>query len=50
MIRNNNHVDYAAGFNTHFSDSGIFGVTVEGAGSHSRDLLDVAVEQLNYLR
>lgn len=50
LLRNNNFVDYASGFNTHFSDSGIFGVTVEGPGSHSRDLLDSAIGQLNGLK
>merc|ERR1711957_986341 len=36
--------------NSHFTDSGLFGINVEGPGSHSAELLQVAVEELNRLR
>ena len=50
LIHEHNFVDYASAFNTHFTDSGIFGVTIEGPGSHSSDLMDVALGQLAGLR
>jgi predicted Zn-dependent peptidase len=39
-----------SGINSHFTDSGLFGIAVEGAGSHSADLLKVAIEELDNLR
>lgn len=50
MLKNNNFVDQVQSLNNHFSDSGLFGITVEGAGSHSQDLLQVAIEELNNLK
>lgn len=35
MMQRHNFVDGASAINTHFSDSGLFGMTVEGPGSHS---------------
>ena len=35
---------------SHFSDSGLFGLQVEGPGEHSVDLLSVALEMLADLR
>ena len=43
-------VDRAYATNAHFSDSGIFGFTVQGAGSHSEDLMNVLLEELNELK
>lgn len=50
VIRSNEFVDSFHGVNSHFSDTGIFGVNIEGAGSHSADLLKVALNQLDKLR
>ena len=50
VIRGNEFVDSFHGVNSHFSDTGIFGVSIEGAGSHSADLLKVALSQLDKLR
>ncbi len=35
MTRDSPFVDEVQSFNNNFSDSGLFGITVEGAGSHS---------------
>lgn len=43
-------VDRAYVTNAHFSDSGIFGLTVEGPGSHSQEIMEVLLEELNELR
>ena len=43
-------VDRAHVTNAHFSDSGLFGLTVEGPGSHSQEIMEVLVEELNGLR
>ena len=43
-------VDSASAINSHFSDSGLFGMTVEGPGSHSSELMSILVEELNKLR
>lgn len=45
-----NFVDGVAAINTHFSDSGLFGITIEGPGSHSQDLLAVLLEEFNRLK
>ena len=50
IIRNNAFVDSVSTISSHFSDSGLFGVNISGAGSHSADLLKVAIEQLDSLR
>jgi predicted Zn-dependent peptidase len=50
LQRRHAFVDDVASLNSHFSDSGIFGITVEGPGSHSSDLLGVAVDELNELK
>jgi predicted Zn-dependent peptidase len=49
-IRSHGFLDSISGINSHFTDSGLFGIAVEGAGSHSADLLKVALEQLDSLR
>lgn len=49
-IKSHEFVDSISGINSHFTDTGLFGVAVEGAGSHSADLLKVALEQLDGLR
>ena len=50
MMQRYNFVDGVSGINTHFSDSGLFGLTIEGPGSHSQDLLSVLLEELNNLK
>lgn len=50
MMQKYNFVDGVSGINTHFSDSGLFGLTIEGPGSHSQDLLSVLLEELNNLK
>lgn len=43
-------VDRAYVTNAHFSDSGLFGLTVEGPGSHSQEIMEVLLEELNELK
>lgn len=43
-------VEKVHGINSHFSDNGLFGVSIEGAGSHSSQLLGTALENLNRLK
>ena len=50
LMRSSDFVDSAACINSHFSDSGLFGMTIEGPGSHSAELMSVMVEELNKLR
>jgi processing peptidase subunit alpha len=50
MMQQNDFVDSASAINSHFTDSGLFGINIEGPGSHSADLMNVAVEELNKLR
>jgi len=49
-IVDNGFVDTVSGINSNFSDTGLFGININGAGSHSADLLKVAIEQLDALR
>uniref|UniRef100_A0A7S3JFI2 Peptidase M16 C-terminal domain-containing protein n=1 Tax=Euplotes harpa TaxID=151035 RepID=A0A7S3JFI2_9SPIT len=50
MSQAHSFVDRAYVTNSHFTDSGIFGLTVQGPGSHSTDLMSVVLEELNELR
>ncbi len=50
LVKNSNFVDSVQSINNHFSDSGLFGITIEGAGSHSSDLLNVGIEELSKLK
>lgn len=50
LMRNNSCVDGASGFNSHFSDSGLFGMTVEGPGSHGDELMKLLTGELNGLK
>lgn len=50
LMQRYNFVDSASGLNSHFSDSGLFGMTIEGPGSHSQDLMHVLLEELNRLK
>ena len=50
MMQRNNFVDGASALNHHFSDSGLFGLTIEGPGSHSQELMSVLTEELAGLK
>jgi processing peptidase subunit alpha len=50
LMQKYNFVDGASAVNSHFSDSGLFGMTIEGPGSHSQELMSVLVEELNNLK
>ena len=49
-VKNNGFLDSVNGINSNFTDSGLFGVKVSGAGSHSADLLHVSLSLLDSLR
>ena len=50
LLAKYNYVDGASAVNAHFSDSGLFGMSVEGPGSHSKDLLGRLIDELNALK
>jgi len=50
LMQRHNFVDSASSINSHFSDSGLFGMTIEGPGSHSQELMSVLLEELNRLK
>lgn len=50
LMQGHRHIDSASCLNSHFTDSGLFGLNVEGPGSHSQDLLMAALEELHRLR
>ena len=50
ITKKHQFVDHVSTINNHFSDNGLFGITIQGAGSHSQDLLHVALEELAGLR
>lgn len=50
LMQRHNFVDGASALNSHFSDSGLFGMTIEGPGSHSQELYSVLLEELNRLK
>lgn len=50
LLEKNNFVHGAQAINHIFTDSGIFGLTVEGPGSHSQELMSVVTEELNGLK
>jgi len=49
-VKDNGFLDGLDGINSNFTDSGLFGVKVTGAGSHSQDLFQVALSSLDGLR
>jgi predicted Zn-dependent peptidase len=49
-VQRNNFVDGVNTINSSFSDSGLFGLTVEGPGSHSAELMSVLTDELNSLK
>ena len=50
LAKEHSFVDEAHTINSHFTDSGLFGLTVRGPGSHSKDLMDVLLGELNGLK
>jgi predicted Zn-dependent peptidase len=50
ILQKNSFVERAFGLNSHFTDSGLFGIAIEGAGSHSSDLMHLATDELNKLK
>ena len=50
VTKRHHFVDSVEAVNHHFSDNGLFGIQIQGAGSHSQDLLHVALEELAALR
>jgi predicted Zn-dependent peptidase len=49
LVQKHNYVDRANAVNHHFSDSGLFGISVEGPGANSAELMKAAVEELHGL-
>lgn len=50
LLSKHNFVDGASALNSHFTDSGLFGMTIEGPGSHAQELMSLVVEELNQLK
>lgn len=50
IVNQNAFIDQASAINHHFTDSGLFGLQVTGSGSHSKDLMDVLVNELGRLK
>merc|ERR1712032_944699 len=50
LMQKHSCVDGAAVLNHHFSDSGLFGMTIEGPGAQSDELMKLLVQELNGLR
>jgi len=50
LMQQNDFVDSASCINSHFTDSGLFGMNIEGPGSHSQELMSVLLEEMNRLR
>lgn len=50
IVQKHPFVEHAYGINNHFTDSGLFGIGIEGQGSHSADIMNIALEELNRLR
>lgn len=46
MMTRYSFVENAGGINNHFTDSGLWGMTVQGPSTHSRDLLYVTLQEL----
>jgi processing peptidase subunit alpha len=50
LMQQHDFVDSASAINSHFTDSGLFGMTIEGPGSHSAELLQVLLQEMHRLR
>jgi predicted Zn-dependent peptidase len=49
-VKNNGFLDGCDAINSNFTDTGLFGIKVNGAGSHSQDLFQVAMTMLDSMR
>jgi len=49
-VKANGFLDGIDAINSNFTDTGLFGIKVNGAGSHSQDLFQVAMSALDSLR
>ena len=50
VMQSHNFVDGTSPVNCNFTDSGLFGLTIEGPGSHSQELMTVVTDELNSMR
>jgi len=50
LMQRHNFVDAASGIHSAFTDSGLFGMNIEGPGSHSKELMSLLMEELNRLK
>ena len=50
LLSRHSYIDGASTINSAFSDSGLFGMSIEGAGSHSQDLMGRLVDEVNGLK
>ena len=50
VMQRHGFVDGASAINSHFSDTGLFGMSIEGHGAHSKELMSVLVDELNALK
>lgn len=50
LMQRYNFVDGASSINSHYTDSGLFGMSIEGPSSHSVELMSVLVDELNKLK
>lgn len=50
LMQKHSCVDGASALNHHFTDSGLFGMTIEGPGAQSDELMKLLLQELNGLR
>lgn len=50
MMQQYDFVDSASCINSHFTDSGLFGMNIEGPGSHSAELMQVLLQEMSRLK
>ena len=50
LMQQYDFVDSASAINSHFTDSGLFGMNIEGPGSHSAELMHVLIQEMHRLR
>jgi len=50
LMKKNTFINSVSGINNHFTDSGLFGLNIQGAGSHSHDLMNIGLEELSRLK
>lgn len=50
LMQQYDFVDSASAINSHFTDSGLFGMSIEGPSSHSTELMSVLLQELHRLK